>query len=94
MGERKTKEFYDLVFNSLQGYLGERFRLAAGSITEGVVDEVVGAEKAMPETAKKIKDIFSDCYVARFTGVEMEQTDTETTFSKLKEVFGELNGKA
>jgi len=94
VGERKTKEFYDLVFNSLQEYLGERFRLAAGSITEGLVDEVVGTEKAMPETAKKIKDIFSDCYVARFTGVKMGHKDTETTLGRLREVFEELSKKA
>jgi len=87
----KAKEFYDLTFNMLQQYLAERFSLAPGSITEVDVDELIGSKKGLKEIAGKIKNVFADCYLARYTRLKPDKDDMTDTFDKAKEVIDFLN---
>ncbi len=90
MRQGKAREFYDLVFNMIQEYLGERFSLPVGSITEEDID-AIGSEKDLGGIAEKIKSVFTDCYIARYTFLNISRGDMSGTFDKLTEVIDSLN---
>jgi hypothetical protein len=72
--DSKRQEFYDELFNTLQGYMGDRFHLSSGSITAGIIDEILKPRNADREILEKLADIFRDCDMARYapSGIELE----------------------
>ncbi len=83
----KTKEFYDTVFQTLQEYLGDKFHLPSRSITISVIDDTL-KEKSLPENVlTALREIFSDCDMARFSVSERNLQDMEGTLKGLEETI-------
>jgi len=93
MEQGKAVEFYGLAFNMLQEYLGERFSLPLGSITETDVDGFMGSKKDLKGISEKIKSVFADCYIARYTLLDISREDMAGTYKKLQEIIDYLNEK-
>jgi hypothetical protein len=64
--DNKAEEFYDEVFSTLRGYLGDKFHLPTGGITAQVIDEVLTPRGFDEEMLKKLKGLFEDCDLARY----------------------------
>lgn len=79
-------KFYDSVFKMLQEYLGDKFHLISGGITADIVDLELKSGKIPPEILSKIKDIFSECDMARYALTQLDKTSMEKTFEKLEDV--------
>lgn len=50
--------FYDVVFETLQEYLGDKFHLPSKGITVNVIDDILKDEVIDKEALDKLKDIF------------------------------------
>ena len=90
---RRSKEFYDHVFLSMQNYLGARLMIHPEGITEKTVDEVLGGDIIDDAILGTIKKIFSDCHIARFTSNPMSDDDMRRTLDYMKKVIAYLNGR-
>ena len=90
--EGKAAEFYDSVFKTLQGYLGNRFDLPAWSLTANEMDHLPDAELTDERILEKIRDIFSRCDRARYAPYEFSKPETEETFQRMKEIINHLEG--
>lgn len=90
---RKTKEFYDHIFLFMQLYLGSRLMVPPEGITEKTVGEMLSEKVGDAVVLDKIKRIFADSYIARFTSVPLSEDDMHRTLDDLKEVIDYLNGR-
>lgn len=85
----KPKEFYTEVFKLMQVYLGTRLSKPPESVTDEVAELLKGIEQE--EVRGKIKNIFSDCYVARYAPAKPDKDDMEATLNEVKETLGGLD---
>lgn len=85
-------EFYSVVFNIMQSYLGERTIIPEEGITTKVLDrmEDFGLGK---DLYGKIKKIFSDCYMAKYAPAGSGEAAMEKTLEEVKYVIDELDKK-
>jgi hypothetical protein len=83
----KVNEFYDIVFNTLQEYLGDKFHLASKGITVSIVDDILKSKGYPEELLAKLKDIFRDCDMARFAPGQLRQEDMKVSLQKLEEAI-------
>lgn len=90
--KRDEKEFYNMIFNIMQSYLGERAIIPEGGVTSKVLDEMegLGLDKDLYE---KIKKIFSDCYMAKYAPAGPEKAAMYKTLEEVKYVINELDKK-
>lgn len=92
LAQGKAAEFYGMIFNIMQGYLGERTIIPQGGVTAKILDEI--PESAVDaEIYKKIKNIFSDCYMAKYASANFDTKDMTDTLEGLKYVIAELDKK-
>jgi hypothetical protein len=88
----KAPEFYSAVFNIMQGYLGERAVIPKGGITAKILDDIPPS-MIDAEICKKMKKMFSDCYMAKYTTSSFDAEDMAGTLGELKHVIDELDKK-
>ena len=92
LGQKKTAEFYSTVFNIMQGYMGERAVIPQGGVTAKILDDIPPS-MIDAEMCKKIKKIFSDCYMAKYTSASFSAEDMADTLGELKYAITELDKK-
>ena len=83
----KPQEFYGAVYKTLQEYIGDRYHIPAGGITSDIVDTGL-KDKAIDEGIRfKLKSIFNECDLARYTSSGLVKADMEKTLKALPEVI-------
>ena len=85
-----ARGFYALTFKIAQEYLGKRLFLPSEGIT-GQIAERLNAPDEGSDVSGKVKEIFSDCYIARYTSSKYGKDDMRETLNRLKYVIAELN---
>ncbi|MBU0486202.1 MAG: BatD family protein [Proteobacteria bacterium] len=85
-----ARGFYALTFKIAQEYLGKRLFLPSEGIT-GQIAERLNAPGDGEDVSGKVKEIFSDCYIARYTSSKYGKDDMRETLNRLKYVVAELN---
>jgi hypothetical protein len=85
----KPGEFYKEIFRLMQGYLGTRLSKPPDSVTGEVAMLFKGAEQ--DEVRGKIKEVFTDCYVARYAPARPDKDDMRATLDKVKETLDSLD---
>lgn len=83
----KPREFYDLLFDTLQGYLGDRFHLASKSITAGIIDDILKPRNVSPAIQEKVNGLFRDCDMARYAPSGFAADQMRKALSDLEEVI-------
>lgn len=86
----KLPEFYSMIFNIMQGYLGERAVIPEAGVTAKILDEMAGSGIS-PDICEKIKKIFSECYMARYAAGGPGRGDMGKTLEEVKYVIDELD---
>lgn len=81
------KEFFDLVFNTLQEYLGDRFHLKSQAITSSVIDEVLRPRNIPADLLSKLGDIFKECDMARYAVSGIGPEAMSVTLKKLEDII-------
>jgi hypothetical protein len=86
----KPKEFYDEVFDTLQGYLGDRFHLASKSITAGIIDDILKPRNVSVEIQEKVNALFKDCDMARYAPSGFAADQMQKALADLEDVIDYL----
>lgn len=86
----KPEEFYDVIFDTLQEYLGDRFHLASKSITAGIIDEILKPRNVSPDIQEKISGLFRDCDMARYAPSGFDTGRMARALDDLRDVIDHL----
>lgn len=87
LSRAQKKEFYDLLFQTLQEYLGDRFHLPSKSITVSIIDDILKTKNIPDEHLGKLKDIFQECDLARYAISQPGDEAMRQSLRKLEEVI-------
>jgi len=68
--EKKSDEFFAVMFRLMQEQIGERLDLPASSITEAVVDERLASRALADSTRTTLHELFQTCNAARYAPVQ------------------------
>jgi hypothetical protein len=82
-----AQEFYDIVFETLQEYLGNRFHLPSKGITASIVEDQFKNKNISEDILAKLKDIFKDCDAARYAASQLTRDDRENSLDKLEKII-------
>ncbi|UCG35658.1 MAG: protein BatD [Candidatus Omnitrophota bacterium] len=82
--------FYEVVFKTLQEYLGDKLHLPTGGITASIVDDILEPKGIAQEILKILKEIFSECDMARYAPSEFSQIQMLGSLEKLEEIINYL----
>ena len=88
----KTLEFYSIIFTIMQAYLGERSIIPEAGVTAKILDKIADFGLS-PDMREKIKKIFSECYMAKYTSINIGLEDMKKTLEEVKHVIDELDKK-
>lgn len=80
------KAFYDHLFLFIRNYLGARFGIQPQSLTETSIGPILVERAVSPAVILKIKKVFSDCYLARFTSCVMNNNDISASLAAAREI--------
>lgn len=84
--------FYREVFKTMQEYVGERALISPAGVTGQTVDDYI-ARYVGQEMAARIKQIFSECYSARYAVAGKDHHAMSLMLREVKDVIALLNGK-
>jgi len=86
MAQGQQKEFYDVVFKTLQDYFGNKFHLPAGSVT---VETIAAVLKAAPQDSvlDKLKMVFAQCEMVRYASLSPDTAKMKDIFAKTQEII-------
>jgi hypothetical protein len=79
--------FYEALFGTLQGYLGNRLHVPAGGITYDEVEMMLKPKEADLQMLHKMRDLFNVCDRARFAGLSVDETRMKDDIKELEEVI-------
>jgi len=82
-------KFFDMVYKTLQAYLGDKFHLSSASITSAVVEELK-QYSLDDKLIGKIKKCFDGCDLARYAPASIKQEDMEEIGHLIYEIIDEL----
>ncbi|MDP2905016.1 MAG: BatD family protein [Candidatus Omnitrophota bacterium] len=85
-----VRGFYDVLFETLQEYLGDKFHLPSKGITISVIDEQLKHRGVPQEAMTKLKDIFSECDMARYASSQFSKENMRNSLTKLEEIVDSL----
>ncbi len=83
-------KFYDTLFLTLQGYLGDKFHLSSKGITISVIDEHLREDGVAEEVLSKLRDIFRECDMVRYASSQLTQENMRNSLKSLEEVIDYL----
>lgn len=86
----KRGEFYDVIFDTLQEYLGDRFHLASKSITASVVEDILKPRDVGSDILEKVSGIFKDCDMARYAPSGLDEGRMQKALDDLQDVIDHL----
>ncbi|MFC1699486.1 BatD family protein [Candidatus Omnitrophota bacterium] len=86
---QKAEQFFDLLFKTLQEYLGDKFHLASAGITSNVIEDLA-SRNLDQKILDKIQECFNACDVARYAPGSFSKADLHKTLSLLEEIFDQL----
>jgi hypothetical protein len=82
-----TLEFYDTLFETLQGYLGDKFHLPSKSITVSIIDDHLKDMSVAEEVLANLRDIFRECDMVRYAASQLTKNNMQDSLRKLEEVI-------
>jgi len=93
MSRGRSEEFYGRVFRMMQEYLGMRFSIPTEGITEGIVDTVIAPRIESADITDRMRRVFHDSYLARYTTLDLDKNDMKKTFADVRQIITYLNSR-
>tara|TARA_B100000315_G_scaffold115297_1_gene105826 strand:- start:2831 stop:4630 length:1800 start_codon:yes stop_codon:yes gene_type:complete len=90
MEHKQTKEFYNIVFKTLQDYFGNKFHFSSGAITYETVENKLKSSHIPPEISQSIKSIFSECDMVRYASAEINEDKMKDVFEKTQKIIDSI----
>jgi hypothetical protein len=93
LDKAEARKFCDILFLTMQEYLGDKFHLSSKGITISVIDEHLRKEGVTEEVLAKLRDIFKECDMVRYASSQMSRENMRDSLKKLEEVIDYLQRK-
>ena len=93
IANNNVKDFYKVIFKTMQDYFGERLAVSSGGITEKTFEDFINDKMVLKDSADSIIGIFSECYLACYSTSNLKKEDMVNMLQKVKDVIGYLNKK-
>ena len=84
------QEFYDMLFEILQEYLGDKFHLSSKGITISIIDEQLKNRGISEEILARLKDVFFECDMVRYAASQFNREKMQNSLKKLEETIDYL----
>ena len=88
--KERSNEFYDVLFKTLQAYLGEKFQIPPGGITGKTVDQELTLKGINQNLCQTLRILFEECDTARYGSLVFGRSKMEETFRLMKETIRQL----
>ena len=89
-GAGQTGAFCDVIFKSMQEYIGDQFALPSAGITSEVVEEL-GKHGVKEDAQEKLRDFFESCDSVRFAPEEISQEQMQRLLTLTEESMNLLS---
>jgi len=93
LDKAEARKFCDILFLTMQEYLGDKFHLSSKGITISVIDEHLRKEGVTEEVLAKLRDIFKECDMVRYASSQISRENMRDSLKKLEEVIDYLQRK-
>lgn len=90
LGKGRSDEFYNVLFKTLQVYLGEKFQIPPGGITGKTIDQDLRLKGIGQNLCQNLRILFEECDTARYGSLVYERSKMEETFRLMKETICQL----
>ncbi|MBF0532730.1 MAG: protein BatD [Candidatus Omnitrophica bacterium] len=90
LSQAKDKEFYDVLFQTLQEYLVGKFHLPAGAMNAAEVGAALGKVKEAPAILDDIQRVWDHCEQARYASTLLSGQDRQESFERLAKIIDRL----
>lgn len=87
LGKDKVFPFYDVIFKTLQDYLGDKFNLAKGNVTVEAIKERLRPIGYDEEMLEMLQEVFSKCEMARYASSVPGGHEAEDVLEKVKRII-------
>ncbi|MFC1480344.1 BatD family protein [Candidatus Omnitrophota bacterium] len=87
LGKDDVLPFYDIIFKTLQEYLGDRFNLPKGTVTSQVIDQRLSPGGCDQGILEMLQDVFSRCEMARYASFVPGGHEEEEVLEKVKRII-------
>lgn len=89
LNSNEPEKFFDLVFKTLQEYLGDKFHMPTAGITSDVVEEL-NRYSIGKDVLDELKECFHNCDIARYAPSGITRGQMLKTFELVKAVIDKL----
>ena len=93
LDKAEARKFCDILFLTMQEYLGDKFHLSSKGITISVIDEHLRKEGVAEEVLDKLKVIFKECDMVRYSSSQLNRENMRDSLERLEEVIDYLQRK-
>lgn len=87
IGKKDPLPFYDTIFKTLQGYVGDRLNLSAGSVTERAAEDRLREAGCDAEILGMLRDVLSRCEMARYASSVPGGDEAKTVLEQTRKVI-------
>ena len=87
LGKKDPLPFYDAIFKTLQGYIGDRLDLPAGSVTERTVENRLREGGCDAQIIGMLRDVLSRCEMARYASSVPGGDEAKDVLEKTRKVI-------
>jgi len=81
------EEFYGIIYKTLREYIGDKLGIPSAGITLYEIDDIFSRVKLNPAVISEIKEIFTECDIARFWPASVSTEKMRHTLSRTEQVI-------
>ena len=90
---KEEKAFYEILFTTLQGYLGHKLRIPPAGVTSNVVEGILSTKSIDVDILAVVVGLFKACDEARFAMSQKELMHMTDDFKRLEEIVNYFERK-
>ena len=81
------RQFYDVLFKTVQGYFGNKFHLPSGAVSLERIREIVRAKGLDEELEARIEEILLECEQVRYASLAMDAKRMAASYRRAEQVI-------
>ncbi|MFA5260438.1 MAG: BatD family protein [Candidatus Omnitrophota bacterium] len=95
LGQGDSRQFYDILFKTVQDYFGNTFHIPGGAVSQDVVLKLLREKGAPDAVLERVRAFYAECDSVRYALVQPRREQMAGSFSRVTEMieFVEKNGK-
>ena len=90
IGKKDPVQFYDVVFKTIQEYIGDKFDLPKGAVTSLIIDESLRPAGYDDDALNMLKEVFDACEMARYASLIPDAEKEGEILEKMKRAIDHM----